>query len=1431
MSCNKISFTFTIILFISLLDLTYSADWLNNVSFDFFNASETECINNQIRVKYKEQVTYILNDHEFKLYGGREYIWKAGKGTDIFYNKKIYDGPTGIDAPKFSDNVLFYLINKVKTLENFFNTDNDTYCGKIEEIDFYWFDYSEVTSFQNAFKGLTNLKSITFKNNWKRCDAEISPKNRPRPTNIANMLQGCTSLESVDLSIFDTSLVEDMSSLLNGCTELKTLDISYFYFKSQNVAKDILTDVQNLKYIGLYDIDGITEEITSLESLTKNENLIVCQNSQLIQSDNELCCQNEVVNGEINCLPSSNFIVLNYSQNCNYEKGFQRESSYRSGKYLIFYNNKFIKKYDRLNIQEEDGGLSITIYFYYPQKSLEKFFDINEDPYMQYVASIDLSNLDITETVTMSSMFYGCSSLKSLDLSAFETSPVTNMSSMFYGCSSILSIDLRNLNTTNVVDMSNMFYNCTNLEVLHISEFKISENTVTESMFYNVNNLKYLGIDHVEDANKIITGSSLNSINDLIVCQSEKLIENPTARNICCTYDLEKELCISDNYVIVNFNETSDFTYESGFKKGNEFRKIVSFIMKDNVMFGPEQKLEIKSNSKIELYIFNYTTSLEKLFSKEIDDKVEYIKWIDFSNYKTSLITNMNSMFYGCSSLKFLSLSNFKTPLVNDMGSMFHGCSSLVSLDLSAFDTSSVVNMSSLFYGCSSLKILNLSMFKTSKVTNMNSMFYGCSSLKLLDLANFNLSSLTNMNSMFYGCSSLELLDLSNFNTSSKVTNMNSMFYECSSLKILDLSFLNTSLVNDMGSMFYNCSSLEALDLYCLDLSRVTSADKIFDGLNHLQIINLYNIKMPETDFIKESYLNKFDNPSLKVCQTEDFLQKGTNLCNKNESQNNGSNYIIVYFYGSATDPKIEYNEGYLNEYRKGIDKIIVDGEVKKPSEYFKTQNSENGRYKIEIYFSFPLMSLENFFNDKQRINIISIDLSHLDFSFIVNMNSAFRGLNWMETIDFPNIKINRLVNMNSMFFGCELLKSLDLSVFNTSSVIDMNSMFSGCVALSSLDLSGFDTSSVIDMNSMFFACRELKSLNLSGFDTSSVIDMNSMFSGCEGLKSLDLSVFNTSSVINMNLMFNGTAALTLLDLSGFDTSSLINMNSMFSGCKILESIDLSYFKTSLVNDMTSMFSNCQALEVLDISNFNTENVIKSGSMFSGVNQLKYINIYNLIDHKNIILQSDLKNIADLIICSPANISNCCYFDYKGEKQCISTNFIIVYYENGVEYPNGFQNKFRNDIFFIINRDLGDKMNNSEQFNIYRGNKIAIYFNSSIKTLESFFDINYDPNVENISSIDFTFFDFSEITDMNNLFTGCSSLESIIFPDITSSKISNMSHIFFGCSRLLSVNLSLFNFGEVTDMSYMFCNCSSLKSLNFSDFNTSKVTKMNSMFE
>ena len=47
-------------------------------------------------------------------------------------------------------------------------------------------------------------------------------------------------------------------------------------------------------------------------------------------------------------------------------------------------------------------------------------------------------------------------------------------------------------------------------------------------------------------------------------------------------------------------------------------------------------------------------------------------------------------MFYDCSSLTTLNLTNFNTSGVIDMSSMFNGCNNLTTLDLSSFDTLNV---------------------------------------------------------------------------------------------------------------------------------------------------------------------------------------------------------------------------------------------------------------------------------------------------------------------------------------------------------------------------------------------------------------------------------------------------------------------------------------------------------------------------------------------------------------------------------------------------------------------------------------------------------------------------------------------------------------------------------------------------------------------
>ena len=206
-------------------------------------------------------------------------------------------------------------------------------------------------------------------------------------------------------------------------------------------------------------------------------------------------------------------------------------------------------------------------------------------------------------------------------------------------------------------------------------------------------------------------------------------------------------------------------------------------------------------------------------------------------SFKTYAPTSLREFFKNCKALETISgLENLNTANVTDMNSMFSGCSALTSLDLKNFNTENVTDMSYMFFKCSALTSLDLKNFKTARVKHMYYMFYGCSALTSLDLKNFNTENVTDMYNMFDGCSDLTSLDLTNFNTT-KVTNMSNMFSFCSALTSLDLTNFNTTNVTYMYNMFDGCSALTSLDLTNFSTANVECMQEMFKGCSTLQSI------------------------------------------------------------------------------------------------------------------------------------------------------------------------------------------------------------------------------------------------------------------------------------------------------------------------------------------------------------------------------------------------------------------------------------------------------------------------------------------------------------------------------------------------------------------------------------------------------------------
>ncbi|MDV3107803.1 BspA family leucine-rich repeat surface protein [Segatella copri] len=638
-----------------------------------------------------------------------------------------------------------------------------------------------------------------------------------------------------------------------------------------------------------------------------------------------------------------------------------------------------------------------------------------------------------TENVTnMNSMFYCCSALESLNLTNFNTENVTDMSNMFHGCSALTSLDLSNFNTAKVKEMGFMFNVCTALTTIYASD-KFVTNQVTYGiyMFYGCTALKG-AIDY--DANKTShTYANCDTGYFTPGCAYAEFDESTGTLTFKCG--------LSKPEGAYDLNEG-----DSGPAWSKQSAKI------NKVVFDASFANARPTSCKMWFYNCNNLTEIEGI-----------------ENLNTVNVTDMNCMFWGCSSLTSLDLSKFDTQKVTDMGFMFSYSSNLTSLDLSKFDTQNVTNMVYMFSGCSKLTLLNLSKFNTQNLTSMTHMFSCCAGLNSLDLSKFDTQNVTDMEGMFDGCSGFTSLDLSKFDTQ-KVTNMRYMFNGCSALTSLDLSKFNTQKVTDMTNMFYGCSDLTTI--YVSDKFVTTNVNfgySMFEGCTSLKGAIVYDA-------------NKIDHAY--------------------------ANYNTGYFTLKPSTAYAVFNE--------------VDGTLT-----FRYDDSKPaGAYDLNEGANVPAWIKKDWIMNDHIKNVV------FDASFAnarpTSCNMWFIYCNNLTKIEgIENLNTVNVTGMYGMFYGCSGLTSLDLSKFNTQNVTSMSNMFSGCSALTSLDLSKFDTQNVTEMNEMFDGCSGLTSLDLSKFDTQNVTDMPYMFSGCSALTTIYVSdKFVTTKVSDGSEMFEGCTSL-----------------------------------------------------------------------------------------------------------------------------------------------------------------------------------------------------------------------------------------------------------------------------------------------------------------
>lgn len=173
----------------------------------------------------------------------------------------------------------------------------------------------------------------------------------------------------------------------------------------------------------------------------------------------------------------------------------------------------------------------------------------------------------------------------------------------------------------------------------------------------------------------------------------------------------------------------------------------------------------------------------------------------------------------------------------------------------------------------------------------------------------------------------------------------------------------------------------------------------------------------------------------------------------------------------------------------------------------------------------------------------------------------------------------------------------------------------------------------------------------------------------------------------------------------------------------------------------------------------------------------------------------------------------------------------------GVQKLNDFIKKYGTD--FVYPKDM------SRCFSNYDGERIPLLElnpnTSNVTNMEELFSgcrsLKSIPaiNTQNVTDMSLMFFqceklssvpalDTSNVINMNQMFNNCKSLSSV--PTLDTSNVTEMSGMFSECKKLSSV--PALNTSNVTNMGWMFVGCESLTTVPL--LNTSNVTEMSGMF-
>lgn len=601
------------------------------------------------------------------------------------------------------------------------------------------------------------IKTVVFDESFK--DA--------RPKDCGGWFWSFEALTTIEhLDYLNTSEVDDMRLMFSSCTSLETLDLSSF---NTEKVTNMVTMFENSKHLRSLKLPKgfIGSSVTNLNATFKG-------------------CESLT---ELDLSGSNSENVTNMSEMFYGCKALSKLdlTSFKTGQVTTMENMFCIcSTLETLDVSSFNTENVTTM--------LGMFNNCSS------LRSLDLPVFNTANVTKMGAMFQKCSSLQSLDLSSFNTRKVTQMQSMFAGCTNLESIDLSSFDTENMTDMVAMFASCTKLETLDLSSFATPKMVSMVDAFSNCKNLKTIYVTSAFTTDKVTLDFSIfdGCVNLPNFNPAKTSVEMAhTGAGGYLTAATASWVRWDAPTGTLSFHRgatkpAGDNILGLGYGKNPEWDTHAAEI----------QKVVFKAGFRDETHTtcsnwFNGCTNLtsiegiENLNTSNVKNMsgmfalCSNLETLDLSHFNTEKVTTMAQMFYGCTKLHDLNISSFNTENVTSMNQMFGGCSSLDSLDLSHFNAKGVLyhGLYAMFSGCSSLKFLDVSNFPADKPRmQLDAMFKGCSSLQTLDLSSFSTGGASSVTDMFDGCSALQTIYVSDLFKFNSVSSSN-MFRGCLSLK------------------------------------------------------------------------------------------------------------------------------------------------------------------------------------------------------------------------------------------------------------------------------------------------------------------------------------------------------------------------------------------------------------------------------------------------------------------------------------------------------------------------------------------------------------------------------------------------------------------------------------------------------------------------